>query len=126
MSGPHPALLEAETIVEVLDAAAAARPDMVAVADGTLELTTVALQKRARRAAASLVAAGVAPGDRVALWGPNSAEWAIAHLAILAAGATVVPLNTRGTQAEVGDISERARASLVIAVDEFLGSRLHG
>jgi len=42
-------------------------------------------------AAAALVAAGVAPGDRVGMVAENSVDWLIADLAILAAGAVNVP-----------------------------------
>ncbi len=44
---------------------------------------------------AGLTAAGVAPGDRVALVAPNSAYWVAADLAILAHGAVTVPLYAR-------------------------------
>ena len=40
-----------------------------------------------RRAAAALVASGIEPGDRVAIWAPNSTEWAIAALGDLRAPA---------------------------------------
>src|SRR5262245_4148962 len=42
-------------------------------------------------AAAALVEAGVAPGDRVALVGENSIDWLIADMAILTAAAVNVP-----------------------------------
>ena len=40
----------------------------------------------------ALVALGAQPGDRVALFAPNCPEWHIADLAILGAGAVVVPV----------------------------------
>lgn len=40
-----------------------------------------------------LVSLGVEHGDKVAVTGKNSPEWAIAYLAILYAGATVIPLD---------------------------------
>ncbi len=40
-----------------------------------------------------LAAKGVKHGDRVAVCGKNSPEWAIAYLAILYVGATVIPLD---------------------------------
>ncbi len=73
--------------------------------------------------AAGLVAAGLPAGGRVALWGPNSADWAVANLAVLAAGATVVPVNTRATESEVAAVLERAGVTLVLAAPEFLGRR---
>ena len=42
-------------------------------------------------AAAALIEAGVAPGDRVGLVGENSADWLIADMAIMTAGAINVP-----------------------------------
>jgi long-chain acyl-CoA synthetase len=45
----------------------------------------------ARAGAAALVQAGVRPGDRVGLLAENSADWLIADMAILAAGAVNVP-----------------------------------
>lgn len=41
----------------------------------------------------TLVKAGVKKGDKIALTGKNSPEWAVSYFAILYAGATVVPLD---------------------------------
>ena len=41
------------------------------------------------------IAAGIHPGDRVAMWAPNMAEWIVAALGLVGAGAALVPLNTR-------------------------------
>ncbi|MGQ0663977.1 MAG: AMP-dependent synthetase/ligase [Pseudomonadota bacterium] len=49
------------------------------------------------RLARGLAALGVAPGDRVALIAENRPEWAIADLAIMAAGAITVPGYTTST-----------------------------
>ena len=49
-------------------------------------------ERRARAVAASLVEAGVEPGDRVAIFGGTREEWVIADLAILMAGAVTVPI----------------------------------
>src|SRR5258708_5008593 len=37
---------------------------------------------------------GVQPGDRVVLWGPNSAEWIACFWAILLRGAIAVPMDS--------------------------------
>ena len=50
------------------------------------------------------MASGVAPGERVAVWAPNSAEWMLAALGALRAGAVLVPLNTRFKGAEAAYI----------------------
>jgi long-chain acyl-CoA synthetase len=41
----------------------------------------------------ALAGRGVAPGDRVLLWGPNSAEWVACYWGILLRGAVVVPMD---------------------------------
>jgi HIP---CoA ligase len=79
------------------------------------------LHTATRRFAAALLAAGVTPGDAVALWAPNVAEWAIAALGSLTMGAVVVPLNTRFRPAEAADVLARSRARVVVATEGFLG-----
>jgi acyl-CoA synthetase (AMP-forming)/AMP-acid ligase II len=58
-------------------------------------VTFAELAALVRRAAAGCIERGVQPGDRVAVWGPNSLEWIVAALGALSAGAALVPLNTR-------------------------------
>jgi long-chain acyl-CoA synthetase len=41
----------------------------------------------------ALAGRGVVPGDRVLLWGPNSAEWVACYWGILFRGAVVVPMD---------------------------------
>jgi long-chain acyl-CoA synthetase len=41
----------------------------------------------------ALAGRGVLPGDRVLLWGPNSAEWVACYWGILLRGAVVVPMD---------------------------------
>jgi acyl-CoA synthetase (AMP-forming)/AMP-acid ligase II len=79
------------------------------VASGSLELTR------------ALIAAGVEPGDRVALWAPNSARWVLSALAALGAGAVLVPLNTRFKGPEAAYVLRRSRAKVLYTVRGFLG-----
>lgn len=66
--------------------------------DGWRTSTFAEVWDDARRVAAFLMTAGVAPGDRVAIFAPNLPEWTVADLGILTAGAVVVPLySTSGT-----------------------------
>ena len=53
-------------------------------------------------AARALIALGVNPGDRVAIWAQNCEEWMVAGLAILSIGAALVPVNTRMRGEEAG------------------------
>ncbi len=58
-------------------------------------------REQAVAAAAALVEAGVAPGDRVGLVGENRIEWLVADMAILTAGAVNVPPHCPLTAAQV-------------------------
>jgi acyl-CoA synthetase (AMP-forming)/AMP-acid ligase II len=115
------------TIPAMLRAVAAERPDDEAVVDTSTEpatrLTYGELQARVDRLAAAVVAAGVQPGDRVAIWAPNCWEWIVALLGLQSAGAVLVPLNTRYKGAEAADILRRSNARLLFTVEGFLGNQ---
>ena len=85
-------------------------------------LTFAELHDEVRRAAAALVDLGVGPGDRVAIWSPNTWHWVVACLATTYAGGVLVPLNTRYTASEASDILERTGAPVLFASGEFLGA----
>ncbi|OFB37571.1 fatty acid--CoA ligase [Mycolicibacterium sp. (ex Dasyatis americana)] len=89
---------------------------------GVQRLTYSELRAHVRQAAAAMIALGVQPGDRVAIWSPNTWHWVVACLATHYAGAQMVPLNTRYTASEATDILARTEAPLLIAAGEFLGS----
>src|SRR5437879_5388216 len=57
------------------------------------KLTYAELYARAHFWSHALAGGGVAPGDRVLLWGPNSAEWVACFWGILLRGAVVVPMD---------------------------------
>jgi HIP---CoA ligase len=116
MSDPNPG-----TIPSLLRATAVAHPTTEAVVDGDRRLTYADLQEQVRRVAAALVASGVGPGDPVAIWAPNSADWIIAQLAIAYAGGVLVPLNTRFQGPEAEYVLRRSRAGLLLTVGQFLG-----
>jgi acyl-CoA synthetase (AMP-forming)/AMP-acid ligase II len=94
----------------------------VAIVDGDEQLTYAELGDAARTFGAALVASGVEPGDRVAIWAFNSAEWVIAVLGVFQAGAVLVPVNTRFKGAEAADILSRSRARVLVTVTDFLGT----
>ena len=66
-----------------------------AVVDQDSELSFADVNTEMLRVSAALIASGVEPGDRVAVWAPNSVGWIVAALGILATGAWLVPINTR-------------------------------
>lgn len=111
------------TIPHLALAAADRWPEAEAVVDGERRLTFAALAARMEEAAAAFVAAGLQPGDRVALWLPNGLDWVVACLGLQAAGGILIPMNTRYKAEEAGYILERARVRMAVAAVDFLGTR---
>jgi HIP---CoA ligase len=109
------------TIPAVLAATVAARPTAEAVVAGDVRWTWAELDERVAATARALVASGVAPGDRVAVWAPNSPAWIVLSLATHRAGAVLVPLNTRFKGIEAVEVLGRSGARLLFTVDRFLG-----
>jgi acyl-CoA synthetase (AMP-forming)/AMP-acid ligase II len=96
--------------------------DAEAVVDGDTRLSFRQLAELAHRATRANIAAGVVPGDRVAIWAPNSWEWIVAALGALGAGAWLVPVNTRYKGPEAAYVLDRADAAALFTVRGFLGA----
>jgi len=88
--------------------------------DGETRLTFAQLAEDVDRAACALVASGVQPGDRVAIWAPNIGEWPVVALAIHRVGGVVVPINTRFKGSEAAYILRTAGARRLFTVTDFL------
>ncbi|HKX88901.1 MAG TPA: FadD3 family acyl-CoA ligase [Sphingopyxis sp.] len=106
----------------VLHAAAAHAARVAIRGEDGREIAYRDLPAHVHAGAAAFIAAGVAPGDRVAIWAPNSIEWILAALGAQAAGAAIVPLNTRLKGREAGYILRASGAKLLLTVAEFLGT----
>jgi acyl-CoA synthetase (AMP-forming)/AMP-acid ligase II len=106
----------------MLEGAAEQFADRTAVRDGDAALTYAELAEAAQQFGAALVAAGVEPGDRVAIWCGNCAEWTVAALGLFAAGAVLVPINTRFKGGEATVILSRSGARVLVTVTDFLGT----
>jgi acyl-CoA synthetase (AMP-forming)/AMP-acid ligase II len=96
-------------------------PDRLAIRERGRQATFAELEQRATDVATALVDIGVAAGERVAIWAPNSIDWVAASLGIRAAGASLVPLNTRYKSYEANSILGRSGAKVLFTVGEFLG-----
>jgi len=70
----------------------------------------------------AVMANGIEPGDRVAVWAPNCTEWIVAALGAVGAGALLVPLNTRYKGAEAAYILRASGARILFTVQGFLGT----
>src|SRR5258707_805569 len=77
----------------LLERAAAAQPDHIALRMDDLTLTYARLREAVGRMSALLAAHGVRPGDRVGIMLPNVPAFPISFYGALAAGAVVVPMN---------------------------------
>ena len=91
-----------------------------AVVDGEVTLSYRDLAEAVHQAARAYMAAGIEPGDRVAVWAPNVVEWIIAALGAHSAGAVLIPLNTRFKGHEAGDVALRGGARILVTVTDFL------
>ncbi|MFG2982215.1 Pls/PosA family non-ribosomal peptide synthetase [Streptomyces sp. NPDC048258] len=82
------------TLVDILEASVHAYPDELALDDGTGQLTYRALAAEVERRRRALAASGVGLGDRVGVRVPSGTnELYVAILAVLAAGASYVPVD---------------------------------
>ena len=84
-----------ETIGGFFDRVAEKYPDSQALIlrHQGVEWTYAELQRRVDQLAAGLLTLGIVPGDRVGIWGPNSAEWVLTQLATAKIGAIMVCIN---------------------------------
>ena len=69
------------------------------------------LRERARATAQGLLASGLRPGERLALWATNLPEWFLLQFGAAYAGLVLVPLNPLYTESEVGYVLRRAEVS---------------
>lgn len=110
------------TIPALVERAARRFGSVEAVVTADLRWTFAELVDRAEQAARALVADGLEPGHRVAIWAPNIAEWVQAALGVHLAGGVLVPINTRYKVTEAVDVIARSRARMVLCVSGFLGT----
>jgi long-chain acyl-CoA synthetase len=72
----------------------------------------------AAQCARELEARGIGLGDRVLLWGHNSAEWVAAFRGCILRGAVAVPIDQGATPGFAGRVAQEVDAKLVIAAGE--------
>jgi len=109
-----------ETIPAAVTASIAARPEAEAVVEPGRRLTYRELGELVSASTRAMLAAGVAPGDRVAIWAPNCAGWIVAALGAQSAGAALVPINTRWKGAEAAYVLSASKAVVLVTTVGFL------
>src|SRR4051794_5484773 len=86
------------------------------------ELSYGELGERVRAIAKGLVALGVEPGDRVAIFADTRPEWTLADFGTLCAGAVVAPIYQTSSEEEAQHILENSESKVVFCEnDELLG-----
>ncbi|HEU4371831.1 MAG TPA: AMP-binding protein [Methylomirabilota bacterium] len=79
--------------------------------------TFAQLDARVDAVAKGLLALGVVPGDKVALWMVNRPEWIDAMFAIMKIGAVLVPVNTRFRTEDMAYVLGQSDAAAVILAE---------
>ncbi len=109
------------TPLAFLERAAMVHPDKIGVVDGDQRLTYGELGSYTQTFARAIMAAGVQPGERVAILAPNSLPVLSAHFAVPLAGAVLVAINTRLAPPEIAYICDHAKVK-VLLVDASLSA----
>jgi fatty-acyl-CoA synthase len=121
VSGPGPVPLLGETIGANLDRTVAAHPDndaVVSVHQG-IRLSYAAFAEAVEEVARGLLGIGVEAGERVGIWAPNSAEWAILQYATAKMGAILVNLNPAYRSSEIAYALGQAGVSTLVMAPRF-------
>ncbi|MER5789805.1 amino acid adenylation domain-containing protein [Streptomyces sp. NPDC001980] len=102
------------TVHEVFTRIAETTPDRTALVTPTASVTYGELHEASTASARALVAAGVRPGDLVAVRLGRGIAWITAYLAVLKAGAAMLPVSTREPDQRVALLLADSGAKAVI------------
>jgi fatty-acyl-CoA synthase len=106
---------------DIIDAAAARTPDLIAVVHNGRQLTFAEVAAASDRLAAVLSERGLGRGDRIVWWGYNTVDAVPLFFATAHIGAVMVPMNPSFGDAEAKPLFELADASLVVSDDRHPG-----
>lgn len=116
-------------LVEMLLARAKERTTPAArhkTAAGWVDVSWSELSARVKAVSNGLVASGVKPGDRVAVFANTSLTWVVVDLAIAAARAICVPIYASNTPDEVRYILQNSGAVALLVDDDVADARQAG
>jgi len=106
---------------DLVDQAAWANPDREALVFEDQRLTFAQFRVQVDLTARALMGLGIAPGDHVVLFMPNSVEWLCAFYALAKLGAVVVPVNTRFRSHDLDYLLKQSDAHTVIVDLQIAG-----
>ncbi|MCF8469481.1 MAG: AMP-binding protein [Parvibaculum sp.] len=118
-----PPLLE-ETIGRALESAAKRWPDaqaLVSVHQG-VRWSYRELNEKTEALAAGLLALGLKPGDRLGIWSPNNAEWALTQFATAKAGIILVNINPAYRLSELEYTLNKVGVAALVTPERFKSS----
>jgi fatty-acyl-CoA synthase len=116
-SGTSSVPLLADTIGQNLDRAVAAFPDRDALVDvpSGRRWTYARLGADVDRLARAFMAVGVAKGDRVSIWAPNTPEWVLVQYATATIGAIMVNVNPAYRRQELSYVLKQSGTSVLVS-----------
>lgn len=109
------------SVGDLLREHARSRHDLLAVADGGIELTYRELDQRVNRLANALTSAGLGSGDRVLWLGQNSFRLIELLGAVAKIGACVVPANWRSSAEELAFVIDDIQPAVVVWQEAEIG-----
>ncbi|MBL4743469.1 MAG: long-chain fatty acid--CoA ligase [Cycloclasticus sp.] len=107
------------SLIDAFNKSAKEHATDLAVIDGDRSYSFAEIKKSSDQFAVGLIAKGISQGDRVALYCINSANFAIAYMGIVKAGAIVVPINLLQKPAEIAYVMNNASVSALIYHEAF-------
>jgi fatty-acyl-CoA synthase len=119
--GASPVPLIGETIGDNLDRIARQVPDrdaIVSVHQGA-RMTYAEFAEATDRLARAFIAAGVAHGERVGIWSPNSIEWVLVQYATAKIGAILVNVNPAYRLNELEYALRQSGVSTLVTLDRY-------
>ena len=113
-----------ETIGNYFDRTCESNPeiDALVVRHQNVRWSYQQLQEQVNSLAAGLLALGIQTGDRVGIWGPNSAEWVMVQLATAKIGAIMVCINPAYRTYELEYALNKVECDTIITAEQFKSS----
>ena len=109
-----------QTIGHILDDIAGihAQQDALVHAESGVRYTYDLLSQEIDRVARGFISRGMARGDKVAIWSPNTSQWLIAWLGLVKIGAVAVPVDPDASRDMLFYILEQSECcGLIVAGD---------
>jgi fatty-acyl-CoA synthase len=120
-SGTSTTPLLGDTIGDNLDRTIERLPEREALVSvhQDLRYTYAQFGEAVDRCARAFIAAGIEPGDRVGIWSPNCAEWALVQYGTAKAGIILVNINPAYRTSELAYVLNQSGVRMLVAATAF-------